>query len=100
MKVTRILPFLLAGMTLVLVGANALPTVQRKRLLREERRRLEREVSEEERAGLRLAAELEALGSDPFYIERLVVETWNGVPQGATPFGVLEIRDDVVVRAP
>jgi hypothetical protein len=83
-------------MTLLLVGANALPTVQRKQVLREERRRLERELRVEERAGDRLAAEVDALATDPFYVERMVVETWNGVPQGATPFGSLDVRDSIV----
>lgn len=96
MRVSRLLPYVLAGMTVLLVGANALPTVQRKQVLREERRRIERELREEERAGDRLAAEVEALATDPFYVERMVVETWNGVPQGATPFGALEVRDAVV----
>jgi hypothetical protein len=83
-------------MTLLLVGANALPTVERKQVLREERRRLEREVREEEARGARLAAEVEALATDPFYVERMVVETWNGVPRGATPFAELRVRDAVV----
>jgi hypothetical protein len=83
-------------MTLLLVGANALPTVERKQVLREERRRLERELRDAETEGDRLAAEVDALGNDPFYVERMVVETWNGVPQGATPFGALEVRDAIV----
>lgn len=73
-------------MTLLLLGANAVPSAQRKQVLREERRRLEIEVGRGEREGARIAAEVEALLRDPFYVERLVVETWHGVPQGATPF--------------
>ncbi|MCK6461098.1 MAG: hypothetical protein L6Q95_14545 [Planctomycetes bacterium] len=96
MRVSRLLPHLLAGMTLLLVGANALPTVGRKQVLREERRRIERELRAEEALGARLAAEVEALATDPFYVERMVVETWNGVPQGATPFAELQVRDAVV----
>jgi hypothetical protein len=95
---SRLLPYLLAGMTLLLVGANALPTVQRKRVLRDERRRLERVLADEEREGERLAAEVDALGNDPFYVERMVVETWNGVPQGATPFRAPG-AGDALVRA-
>jgi len=83
-------------MTLLLVGANAFPTVQRKLLLREERHRLEREVRQEERRGARLAAEVDALVNDPFYLERLVVETWNGVPQGAMPFAPLDLGHAMV----
>jgi heme exporter protein D len=97
-KASRILPPLLAAMTLLLLGANAVPSVQRKHLLREERRRLEVEVKRGEREGARLAAEIEALAGDPFYVERLVVETWNGVPQGATPFRPLP-GGDALVRA-
>jgi len=83
-------------MTLLLIGANAFPTVQRKLLLREERHRLERELREEERDGGRLAAEVDALVNDPFYLERMVLETWNGVPQGATPFDPKAMRLTVV----
>lgn len=98
MKASRVLPPLLAAMTLLLLGANAVPSVERKHLLREERRRLERELRHESREGARIAAEVDALGHDPFYVERMLVETWHGVPQGATPFA-LPIAGDAVVRA-
>jgi heme exporter protein D len=97
LKATRFLPPLLAGMTLLLVGANAFPSVVRKHVLREERRKLERELRAEVRKGQQLEAELDALAHDPFYLERLVVETWKGLPRGATPFPALEL-DNVVVR--
>ena len=86
MKASTVLPPLLAAMTLVLLGANAVPTAKRKQVLLEERRRLEVEVKRGEREGARIAAELDALAQDPFYVERLLVETWHGVPQGATRF--------------
>ncbi len=98
MKASRFLPPLLAGMTLLLLGANAVPSMQRKQLLREERRRLERELKVEEREGARVLAEVDALVHDPFYVERVLVETWHGVPQGAKPFEV-EVADIAVVRA-
>jgi hypothetical protein len=85
-KAARVLPPLLAAATLLLLGANALPTVQRKHLLRQERHRLERELHQEEAIARRRAAEVEALGRDPFYVERVLVETWQGVPQGASVF--------------
>jgi hypothetical protein len=85
-------------MTLLLLGANAVPSVQRKHLLREERRRLERAVRAEEREGRRILAEVDALQHDPFYLERMLVETWHGVPQGATPFAV-PAQGVAVVRA-
>jgi hypothetical protein len=93
---SRLLPYLLAGMTLLLVGANALPTMERKQVLKEERRRLEGELRAAEREGERLEGEVLALGNDPFYVERMVVRTWNGIPQGALPFGPLEVHDAVV----
>ena len=96
MKASRVLPPLLAAMTLLLLGANALPSVQRKHLLREERRRLEREVRREEREGARIGAEIDALAHDPFYLERMLVETWQGVPQGAVPFALPVVRDAMV----
>ena len=98
MKASRVLPPVLAGMTLLLLGANAVPSMQRKQLLREERRRLERELKREEREGARVLAEVDALVHDPFYVERVLVETWHGVPQGATPFAV-PVANDAVVRA-
>ncbi len=96
MKASRVLPPLLAAMTLLLLGANAVPSAQRKHLLREERRRLEHAVRREEREGARIAAEVDALVHDPFYLERMLVETWHGLPQGATPFAVPVARDAVV----
>lgn len=99
MRASRILFPLLAGMTLLLLGANAVPSVHRKHLLRTERERLEREVLREEGEGLRLKAELLALAHDPFYVERTLIETWKGVPQGATPFAPPVVRD-ALVRAP
>ncbi len=98
MKASRVLPPLLAAMTLLLLGANAVPSVERKHLLREERRRLERELRQEEREGKRVLAEVDALEHDPFYVERVLVETWQAVPQGALPFA-LPVADSPVVRA-
>ena len=86
MSTARCLPPLLAAATLLLLGANALPSIQRKHLLQEERRRLECELRDEERAARRLEVEIEALNHDRFYLERVYVETWRGVPQGAVPF--------------
>jgi hypothetical protein len=83
-------------MTLLLLGANALPSVQRKHLLRAERQRLEREVRREEREGARITAETDALAHDPFYLERMLVETWQGVPQGAVPFALPALVDPLV----
>jgi hypothetical protein len=85
-KAARFLPPLLACATLVLLGANALPTVQRKHLLQRERARLLRELEQEEREAARLRAEVEALAHDPFYLERMLVETWNAMPEGAVLF--------------
>jgi hypothetical protein len=85
-------------MTLLLLGANAVPSIQRKHLLEKEGRRLARELRHEERVARRLALEVDALAGDPFYLERVLVETWHGIPQGATPF-VPGHAPDPLVRA-
>jgi hypothetical protein len=85
-KATRFLPPLLAAATLLLLGANALPTVHRKHRLRHERTRVLRKLEREERRALRLRAEVEALATDPFCQERLLVETWQQAPPGAIRF--------------
>ena len=86
MKATRFLPPLLAAATLLLLGANALPTVHRKHRLRRERARVLFQLEREERRATRLRAEVEALAMDPFCQERLLVETWQRAPRGAIPF--------------
>ena len=97
MKASTVLPPVLAAMTLLLLGANAVPTMQRKQVLREERRRLEVEVKRGELEGKRITAELDALVRDPFYVERMVVETWHNVPRGAVAFEA--IPPPALVRA-
>jgi len=93
-RATRFLPPLLAAATLLLLGANALPTVHRKHRLRRERAKVLLELQREERRAARLRAEVEALARDPFCQERLLVETWQQPPQGAIPF------DPVLPRLP
>jgi hypothetical protein len=97
-KATRVLPPLLAAATLLLVGANAVPSIQRKHLLEKEGARLASELRHEERIARRLAREVDALARDPFYLERVLVETWSGTPRGATPF-VPGPAPDPLVRA-
>jgi hypothetical protein len=89
-KAARFLPPLLAGATLILIGANALPTAHRKHRLQEERIRLVHELRQEENRTRTIAAEIEALQSDPFYIERVLIETWGGAPEGAQAFYAAE----------
>jgi len=84
-KAARLTAPLLAAATLILIGANALPTVCRKHCLLRERARLERELETERARGARLEAEVDALRNDPFYVERLFVETWHVPPPGAIP---------------
>lgn len=86
MKAARFLPPLLAAATLLLLGANALPTVHRKHRLRRERAKVLLELEREERRAACLRAEVEALVQDPFCVERLLVETWRQAPPGAIPF--------------
>jgi hypothetical protein len=85
-KAARSVPLLLAAATLILLGANALPTANRKHRLQDERNRLILELRHEEERMKSLAAEVRALREDPFYVERLLVETWQGVPEGAVAF--------------
>jgi len=83
LKFHRILPPLLAGATLILLASNALPTVLRKHRLQRERHRLVKELRLEQERSARLRAEIEALRGDPFYLERVALETWGGTPSGA-----------------
>ena len=83
MTPTRFLPFLLAGMTLIVLFANALPAAQRKHRLQIEQRELLEEFREGAELQQHLVAEIEALRNDPFYIERVCAETWHVAPEGA-----------------
>ena len=83
MRTSRLLPPFLAGATLVLLGANALPTSLRKKRLIEKTAVLRQELRHEEERRERLEAEIAALRNDPFYIERVFVETWRTTPAGA-----------------
>ena len=83
MKATRFLPPLLAGATLILLGSNAIPTALRKHRLHAERTRLLNEFRHEQARAVRLKEEIRALEHDPFYVERLLVESLNMLPQGS-----------------
>ncbi|MEM8886239.1 MAG: hypothetical protein AAGD14_19425 [Planctomycetota bacterium] len=85
MNATRLLPFLLAGMTLVVLFANALPAAQHKHRLQKEERELVEAYREARDRQVHLAAEAHALRHDPFYVERVVAETWCVSPDGAVP---------------
>ena len=86
MNAAKILPPVFAGMTLVLLASNAVPASQQRQRLREEERKLEAILQLERERGQALRAELEALRQDPFVLERWLVETWKGIPQGAIPY--------------
>ena len=86
MNAAKILPPVFAGMTLVLLATNALPAGRQRQRLREEERRLETILQLERGRGQALRSEVEALRQDPFVLERWLVETWKGVPQGAIPY--------------
>ena len=49
----------------------------------EERRRLRIELEEQKIREQRLRAETKALQSDPFYLQRVLIETWKAKPKGA-----------------
>jgi len=93
-KAARLRPPVLAGATLSLIGANALPTAQRKHRLQRRQRMLVQEVRRLDRREDRLRREIHALEHDPFYLERLVVETWHGRPAGAEAFRPYEAAPD------
>lgn len=86
MNAAKILPPVFAGMTLVLLATNAVPAGRQRQRLREEERKLGAILQLERERGQALRAELEALRQDPFVLERWLIETWKGVPQGAIPY--------------
>ncbi|MGQ0613429.1 MAG: hypothetical protein ACT4PV_06815 [Planctomycetaceae bacterium] len=86
MRVSSLLPYLLAGATLLLLGANALPTTQRRLLLLRERASLRERLRDEERLRIRLEAELDALARDPFVLQRAACEAWRRPPPGLIPW--------------
>ena len=83
MKASRFATPLLFGATLILLCANALPAALHKHRLQDEMRRVTRDLQREVERAERLQQESDAARTDPFYLERLTVETWKGVPPGA-----------------
>ena len=83
MTATRFLPFLLGGMTLIVLFANALPAAHRKHRLQREQRILIDEFRVGAALQQRLRQQVAALRDDPFYIERTCAETWCIAPDGA-----------------
>ena len=86
MRAQNLLPAVLAGATLILLGANAIPTTVRKKRLEKELHRMSRKLEREHERGAQLKAEIDALEHDAFYLERTLIETWNGIPEGALPW--------------
>ncbi len=83
MKAARFTAPLLAGATVILIAANAFPAVRRKHRLQEEHNRLILELRYELERGRLLRDHAEALAGDRFYLQRMLAETWRGVPAGA-----------------
>jgi len=81
----RFVPPVLIAATLILLGANALPTVRRKHLLQQRRQVLLERIREHAKTTARLRLEIDALQNDPFYMQRILVETWHALPAGAMP---------------
>jgi len=88
MTATRFLPFLLGGMTLIVLFANALPAAKLKHRLQVEQRKLVEQFQEGAKRQRLLVAEIDALRNDPFYIERVCTETWRVAPEGAIAMNV------------
>jgi len=84
---TRCLPLLLAGMTMVVLFANARPAAKKKHRLEREHRALVDRYRENARREAELAATTEALREDPFVVERTCAEVWAARPSGALTFG-------------
>jgi len=80
---TRFLPFLLGGLTLIVLFANALPAAQRKHRLQREHRELVDRCLAAIHERDELALTIEALRHDAFTIERVCAETWCVAPDGA-----------------
>jgi len=81
----RFVPPVLIAATLILLGANALPTIHRKHLLQRRRRILEQRIRRHARRTARLRLEIDALEHDPFFMQRTLVETWHALPEGSVP---------------
>ncbi|MEE8105545.1 MAG: hypothetical protein V3T86_08440 [Planctomycetota bacterium] len=86
MRLQQLLAPSFALATVLLMGTNAIPASQRKRILIEERGRLVREYTAACKRGKELRAELQALRDDPFVLESWLLDTWKGLPSGATPW--------------
>ncbi|MHC4957072.1 MAG: hypothetical protein ACYTGN_01755 [Planctomycetota bacterium] len=93
MKASRFLTPLLAGATIVLISANAVPTIGRKHRLEQERRRVMREYEAERARATDLMKRVHAVQHDRFYLERRVAETYRTAPPGATRFQPIKSRD-------
>ncbi len=92
MKSRFVIP-LLAGATVVLLAANAFPTITRKHRLQRERNRLIRDLSGEQKRGRELSQKLDAIKHDRFYLQRVLAETWRGVPEGAIEWSPINESD-------
>ena len=86
MRSSRFLVPGLAAATLLLLGANALPTIHRRHRLEREKAGLKRELRIEQQRHETLRTTVHALRHDRFYLQRVLAETWNGVPEGAVAF--------------
>jgi len=94
-RFARVLPPLLAGATIVLLAANALPASMRRHALQRELRRMQERIRCAEDENARLREELQAIREDPFVLERFACEAWNLLPPGTVRY-----RDAVVADAP
>lgn len=83
MRAGRFLAPLLAGVTILLLACNVVPASNRRHRLLSDHRQLLKELAQEKARAQRLTAEIHALENDPFVLERVLVETWNEVPEGA-----------------
>ena len=83
MRAGQLLAPLLAGVTILLLICNVLPASTRRHRLLSEHSQLVQELALEKARSQRLIAEIDALETDPFVLERVLVETWNEVPEGA-----------------
>jgi hypothetical protein len=92
-KASRFLTPLLAGATIILVTANAMPTIGRKHRLEQERRRLMQEYDAERTRASGLMQRVHAVQHDPFYLERRMAETYRTAPPGARRFQPIKSRD-------
>lgn len=83
-KLTRVIVFLIIAAGLLAVSRWYLPLIQENERSRKEIHRLETQVQNEEEAGKKLNAAIQAISTDPKTVERLARESLGYAKPGET----------------